>query len=120
MIALELKNEMSYYYGTEHYYENGLYRFKYTDGVKAFCEKAKAFWFLDVVNSLLFEKETRERMEGGFIFVKLIVKEDNTAVVRFKDREKVFYEQSIPFTDCPIGEWVFYFDSGVLMWNGEY
>lgn len=120
VIAKQLENEMAYYSGTENYYSSWIHKFKYTDGIKGFCEKAKAFWFLDLVNSLFFNQRLRKRMNGDFIVIKLKVEENNTCVVSFKDSEKVFYEQAIAYTDCPIGEWVFYYDNGILMWNGEY
>ena len=120
VIAERLRNEMDYFSGTEHYYNSWIHKFKYTDGIKAFCEKAKAFWFLDLVNSLFFNQRLRKRMNNDLIVIKLKVEENNTCVVSFKDSEKVFYEQAIQFTDCPIGEWVFYYDNGVLMWNEEY
>ena len=42
--ATKLRHIMSYYYGTEKYYENELLEYRYTDGVKAFCENAEAYW----------------------------------------------------------------------------
>ena len=50
--STELENIMSYCYGTENYYKNNLYTFNYTDGVKTFCEKADAYWLLDIIASI--------------------------------------------------------------------
>ena len=120
VISTKLKNEMSYYYGTENYYCDKAYYFKFTDGVKAFCEKAGAYWLLDLINSLFFERKYKAKMNADFISIDLKVDENDSAVISFKDSNGVFYEQGIPFTDCPMGNWKFYYDSGVLMWNGEY
>ena len=35
-------------YGTENYYTSNYLHFNYTDGVKTFCDKASAFWLLDI------------------------------------------------------------------------
>lgn len=118
--TLELENYMANYYGTEHYYTDWAYKFKYTDGVKAFCEKAGAYWILDIVNSLFFEEKYAKKMNGDFIAIKLNVVENNKATITFEDSESKFYSQDIPFTDCPEGEWIFFYDDGILIWHSEY
>lgn len=52
--STELENIMSYCYGTENYYKIPQYSFKYTDGAKTFCEKADAYWLLDISCRHLF------------------------------------------------------------------
>ena len=48
----DLEHIMSYCYGTENYYKIPQYSFKYTDGAKTFCEKADAYWLLDLIESI--------------------------------------------------------------------
>ena len=115
--STELENIMSYCYGTENYYKNNLYTFNYTDGVKTFCEKADAYWLLDIVASI---SRHYKQMHEDFIIIDLIVGEDNKATITFEDTKGIFFKQDIPFTDCPKGLWKFYFDNNVLFWNGEY
>ena len=113
----DLSNLMSYCYGTEHYYTNSIHSFKYTDGAKIFCENAQSYWLLDIVNSVC---RFYKRMHQDLIIIKLIVNKDNKASITFEDTYGIFFSQIIPFTDCPEGEWMFYFNDNVFFWNGEY
>ena len=113
----DLSNLMSYCYGTEHYYTNPIHSFKYTDGVKIFCENAQSYWLLDIVNSVC---RFYKRMHQDLIIIKLIVNKDNKASISFEDTFGIFFSQIIPFTDCPEGTWMFYFNENVFFWNGEY
>ena len=102
---------------TEHYYKIPTYSFKYTDGIKTFCEKADAYWLLDIIASI---SRHYKQMHEDFIIIDLIVDEDNKATITFEDTKGIFFKQEIPFTDCPEGTWRFYFDNNVFFWNGEY
>ena len=113
----DLSNLMSYCYGTEHYYTNPIYSFKYTDGVKIFCKNAQSYWLLDIVNSVC---RFYKRMHQDLIIIKLEVNKDNKASLSFEDTKGIFFSQILPFTDCPEGEWLFYFNDNVFFWNGEY
>ena len=115
--STELENIMSYCYGTENCYKIPQYSFKYTDGVKTFCEKADAYWLLDIVASV---SRHYKQMHEDFIIIDLIVGEDNKATITFEDTKGIFFKQNIPFTDCPKGLWKFYFNNNVFFWNGEY
>lgn len=114
--TLDLENAMAYCTGTEKYYRYlGFSKFLYTDGVKTFAEKAGAYWFIDLVFAELL------KMQNLFLAIHLDVK-DEKAVVKFKDCDDVVKTKNIPFTDCPEGNWLFFFDkrANVLLWNGEY
>ena len=113
----DLSNLMSYCYGTEHYYNNPIHSFKYTDGVKIFCENAQSYWLLDIVNSVC---RFYKRMHQDLIIIKLEVNKDNKASISFEDTYGIFFSQIVPFTDCPEGTWMFYFNDNVFFWNGEY
>ena len=113
----DLSNLMSHCYGTEHYYTNPIHSFKYTDGVKIFCENAQSYWLLDIVNSVC---RFYKRMHQDLIIIKLEVNKDNKASISFEDTYGIFFSQIVPFTDCPEGTWMFYFNDNVFFWNGEY
>ena len=115
--SIKLQDIMSYCYGTENYYKIPQYSFKYTDGVKTFCENADAYWLLDIIESVC---RTHKEIHNDFILIELLVSKDNKATITFEDAKCVFYKQSIPFTDCPEGNWKFYFDNNVFFWHGEY
>ena len=98
--------------------------FGYTDGIKLFCEKAKAHWFVDVVGSYIpklkkiddyFFKIVLQSKEEKSIFK--IIREENCA-------EKDVIVQHIPYTDLPEGEYSFFlvkdFEKYTLMIPSEY
>jgi len=112
-----LLNAMALCYGTEDYHTNPNLSFDYTDGVKRFCETAEAYWLLDLVESVV---KTKPEMDKILVGIKLKVKKDNTAIITFKDGVKILYKQNIPFTDCPDGEWKFFYKDKVFFWCDEY
>ena len=67
--STELENIMSYCYGTENYYKIPQYSFKYTDGAKTFCEKADAYWLLDIVVSV---SRHYKQMHEDFIIIEML------------------------------------------------
>lgn len=113
----ELQQIMSYCYGTEHYYKIPAYSFKYTDGIKTFCENADAYWLLDIIESVC---RTHKEIHNDFILIELSVCKDDRATITFEDSKTTFFKQEILFIDCPKGLWKFYFDNNVFFWNGEY
>lgn len=114
----KLINAMALCTGTEDYYTNENISFDYTDGVKIFCKTVEAYWLLDLVESVV---KTKPEMNSNILVgIKLKVKNDNTAVITFKDGVKLFYKQEIPYTDCPQGEWRFYYKDKVFFWYEEY
>ena len=114
---LKLQEALFFCRGTENYYKNKHITFEYTDGVKIFCEKAEAYWLLDLVNSFV---KTKPDLNDDLIGILLTVRENNTAKITFKKNTKILYKQEIPFTDCPIGKWKFFYQEGVLFWHDEY
>ena len=84
----DLSNLMSYCFCTEHYYTNPIHSFKYTDGVKIFCENAQSYWLLDIVNSVC---RFYKRMHQDLIIIKLEVTKDNKASISFEDTYGIFF-----------------------------
>jgi len=117
MDTQELEQIMAHCYGTENYYTNQFLHFKYTDGVKVFCEKVGAYWLLDLVESIL---RIKAELHSDLIGITLRVKDQNKAKLTFKKGTKLIYKQDIPFTDCPKGKWKFFYQGDVFFWNMEY
>ncbi len=117
MDTKELEQIMANCYGTENYYTNQFLHFKYTDGVKVFCEKVGAYWLLDLVESIL---RIKAELHSDLIGITLRVKDENKAKLTFKKGTKLIYKQDIPFTDCPKGKWKFFYQGNVFFWNMEY
>ena len=115
---VEVLHALGFCFGTEHYYRNRSKTFNYTDGVKRFCETAEAYWLLDLVESVV--KTKPEMNNNDLINITLKVKEDNTAKITFRQQIKIIHCQKIPFTDCPQGEWKFFYKNKVFFWCDEY
>lgn len=110
----ELKKTMSYCYGTENWRRlfTGV-DFFITDGVVTFAEKAEAFWFVTEVFAM-----TRG-LPNDVYEIKLLVKNEKTDII-LKVGKKVLKKKHIAFTDCPEGEWVFFYTDNVFLWKDEY
>jgi hypothetical protein len=93
----------------------------YTEGVEDFIQHAGggAFWFLDIV--MTEPKIVGGMRDHGIVFVSLNVHEAKASITVVRDSgEPPLFERFIPYTDCPAGEWRFYFGGNVLMLPREY
>lgn len=119
MISSEgLKKELAQCYGTQNYYRYVPFSLMYTDGVKLFVEKAEAYWLLsDIAINLVYGKELQNEY---FLCITLKVK-DNKADLIFDDGNgNVLLSKHYKYTDCPEGDWKFYFTDNVLLIPNEY
>lgn len=113
----ELTEAMNQCYGTEVYYIHPLFpNFRYTEGVKVFCEKAEAYWFLTDT----FIKLQRFFKGESFVSIHLRVKGDKADLIFCDGDDKELKRQHYNYTDCPEGDWHFFFIDGVLLWHMEY
>ena len=115
--------------GTENYWTNPMYPFKYTDGVKYVAENGQAYWLLDAIASWQLEsKIRRDKSLGEYQFWTLTVREDRSALLTCeRDHDESIIEQEIHFTDFPLQKLRLYLvgmnwyrDGGVLMLPSEY
>lgn len=117
----ELQNIMAQCYGTEQYYREMLLSYLYTDGVKTFAMNAGngAFWFLQEVNGMIVDNKIRQSGDD-LTTIHLKVKDSKADIIMENNDNK--YTKHIGYTDCPDGDWAFYYftSSNVLIWNGEY
>lgn len=119
MDAQELSNELCQFTGTEMYYKHGLnQKVCYTDGVRFFAQNAGggAYWLLDI---LATEPEILAQ-QASFAAITLIVALNMARIVVTDGDEKTVYTRQIDWTDCPDGEWYFYFIGGVILLRSEY
>ena len=115
----QLTRELSSFYGTENHYLHELpfgnsdrSKMYYTDGVKYFFEKAGCYWFADIVVTEILPFLNQENNEEWkqFCTIDLEVFPDSTAEVVIGDgNENVKSMKTIQFTDCPEGNWSFWF-----------
>ena len=115
--SAELKEKMNQCYGTEVYYKNPLFPlYHYTEGVQTFCEAANAYWFLTDV----FVKLLRFFSGESFVSIHLVVKDEKADLLFCDGDDKELKRQHYSYTDCPEGDWHFFFIDGVLLWHMEY
>lgn len=94
-----LEFALSQFTGTEAYHRfSALFRnCVLTDGAKYLCEKAQAFWFADIIGSILAKIKPHE-----FCVCKLEKNAKGSGAVFTADdgNGEVFYTQRIPHTDA--------------------
>ena len=116
------REELSQFYGTEHYYQwSALFRnMALTDGAKYVAERASAYWLMDAIASYLPKYQ-----RGGFAVAKLVKrKKDWLLTVDFGDGGKPLARQIIEYSDFPLDSITLYIAPGnggwVIMLPGEY
>lgn len=118
----ELENIMNYATGTEGYTRYGIFnKILLTDGVVMFAEKAGCFWFLDEVTLML--KKMFEKALNEYLFtITLKVKNQKARIIVTDGDYNKLIEKRIAFTDCPSGEWKFYYhkEDNVMLYFLEY
>lgn len=116
-----IESKLGNFTGTEAYHRwSVLFRNCFlTDGAKYLAEKAGAFWFMDIVGSILSKIKPH-----GFSVCKIEKTETGNALFTADDgNENVFYRQWIKSTDAPFNFRVFAIWDGaqlVIMVPSEY
>lgn len=98
----EIENNLAQFCGTDYHYKfNG--NIILTDGAKYMAEVCGAYWFLDIMWSVLM---TKPAIKAEEMLVMILKKtgEDKAVVTIDDGNGKVLYTQKIPFTDFPLDE----------------
>ena len=111
-----LAEKLSQFTGSEHHYLEPLSRMKYTDGVKYFAETAGAYWFLNIV----FSEYLSLMRQEGFVSINLAVGEFGADITVDDGNNNVLKKRHVEYTDCPQGEYNFFFCDDVLLLRSEY
>ena len=112
-----LVDDLQNFTGTESWYRHNLmYETVYTDGVKYFADTAGAHWFLDIVDTELFPLQK----EHGFLSITMTVANEQASIVATDGDLTTLWNKDITFTDCPAGEYRFFFTDNVLLLTSEY
>lgn len=119
----ELQKIMDYATGTEKYtrFNVGIAEVLLTDGVVAFIENADAFWFVSDVLSYI--PSIRKKAPDEYLFSVVLNVDKGKGDLTITDGDKIpVVSKHYAYTDCPDGEWRFYYDSdsNVLMYWMEY
>lgn len=120
----DLTKAMSQCYGTESYHILPMLpMFRFTDGVSTFCEKADAYWFLTDVLCYIVKilKKHKMKYDDEFFGVYLKVSKEGPADLIITDgNETELLKHHYDSVSVPAGEWVFFYEYGVLLWNMEH
>lgn len=112
-----LQSDLSQFIGTEHWWRHPLVAgMTYTDGVRYFADKAKAWWFVD---DTIIEFAGKQRM-SGFLAITLKVENEKATITITNGDGEVNATKQVDYTDCPAGEYKFFFTGDVLMLTSEY
>ena len=118
----ELEFGLDRFSGTEHWYKHFMPGILYTDGIKYLADKAKAYWFIDVIASWQTEEKVAKEMFQVWI---IKVNDDKSAVITCEDGNyNKITEQKIGGTDFPLKEYKVYLvndgEHKVILLTGEY
>lgn len=116
----EFKNNLSNFYGTEHYYPMGLIRIYLTDGVKYFADTCECYWLMQEICLGLYKLH----QQLGTLFINIEVNKNHTVIIRAEQDEgmPVVFQKKIKDL-CkliPVGEYRLYLMNNVLLLPSEY
>ena len=117
METLDLSQELSQFTGTEYFHRSSPFsKMVHTDGVKHFCDRAGAYWLLDIIAS-----EYAPLLKNvPFQSISLIVNHQK-ADISVEDGDcKTIKTKHLDYTDCPTGLYRFFLVDNVLMLTSEY
>jgi hypothetical protein len=116
----QLRHELdTQFYGTEQWHLCTLNRkVTCTDGVLFFLQNAGngAFWFADIVASELYRLSEKYPFQS----IHLIASDGKAKIFADDGDDNVFWIRGIEYTDCPDGDWHFYFTDNVILLPSEY
>lgn len=112
-----LAEELRQFYGTEQYYKELFTGILYTDGFHYFLQKADAYWFLTELALYICDKHLRNE---EFLGVYLNVKNGKATLKITDGNEKVFFKKNYAYTNCPEGDYTFFYEYGVLLVPSEH
>lgn len=116
MTEQTLSEDLKGFTGTDSYYKHWSRAFTYTDGVKHLCERAGAYWLIDLIAS--YQKEWRQ---VTFQVWQLYKNESEAKVTMREDSTNpVLVEQRIIDTDFPLDYCELWLIDGVLLLPSEY
>ena len=110
--------ELNQFTGTEQYFKSNMFvpKMVHTEGVQYFCDKASAYWFLDIIATEVFPMLKDE----PFISILLQVKNGSATIFISDGNDETLETRTIEYTDCPDGDYKFFFTDNVLMLTSEY
>jgi len=116
---IELEQGLAQCYCSEEYHRfSVLSPLKITDGVKYLCDKAGAYWLLDIIASYQPQCQ-RDPMLRDFQLWTLKVNDREGRVICERDTDDIAISQDIPYTDFPLDSIKLYCTNGVILLPSE-
>lgn len=131
--AEALADKLRGHIGTANYYylpRLGRNSLHYTDGIRALCTKAEAFWLLDQLNATLYDNT---QFAAGFWLVRITIHDykgkieiaydstdAGTLINTDGERGKADHTTTLDFTDFPEGTFEFFIVNKIAMLKSEY
>ena len=116
----QIKDVLSGFSGTDQYHRfSVLSRLVLTDGVKYLCDKAGAYWLMDIIASYQ-RRCKKDPMLAEFQLWTLRVKDNKGVVMCERDTNDIVISQDIEYTDFPMDEIKLYCINGVILLTSEY
>ena len=116
--SAELRSQLSGFHGGGKMYKHSLAQTViYTSGVRHFAVKASAYWFLDILATE--PKIRRQGQDFALILLTVTGSKAKIVVTDGNDGTPPVFKRNIEYTDCPEGEWKFYFENGMILLPGE-
>ena len=122
---MKIMPDLSQFTGTENYHKLTLGNLKFTDGLAFLAQEVGCFWLGDIISSVQHLDKIKE---SPFIVWIIKVKKQVGLVSAYSDcnedvsysKDKLLYEQKLPYTDFPEGEFEFYQCNDVVLLKSEY
>ena len=117
----ELETSLCHFTGTEAYHKFSiLSQLVLTDGVKYLCDKAGAYWIVDIIASYQKKCDKDEALKYFQLWELKVT--DRTGVVTCKKDSGVppTIKQKIPYTEFPLPSIKLYCIDGVILLTSEY
>src|SRR2546423_1119066 len=109
-----LRAELRQFIGSEEFYWHFTRAFRYTEGVKFLAERARIFWFLDLIASWQ-RRALRDPALREFQLWELRLNDREKVAVCLRDSEDEAFRQKLTTADSALDYVRLYLESGTLM-----
>lgn len=122
--AIQLKDNLELFIGTEHFYSHRITKTVYTDGIKYLAEEGKCYWLINdasIVAQSLMEKSSFISIDFKRLSEEQQSEMGCEAIITYGDgNDNILYTQQYPYTDFPLDELNLFFADGTLLLPSEY
>jgi hypothetical protein len=114
-----LRAELREFTGSTEFYWHFTHAFRYTEGVKFLAERARIWWFLDLIASWQ-SRALQDPALREFQLWELRITEGKAVAVCLRDSEDEAFRQKIEFADSALDYVRLYLEGGTLLLPSEH